>query len=65
MVGVSIPLSVLFAVVLMYFTGLDLNVMTPVSYTHLRTPPGICILVCILTKQAGKGKTNRAATTTK
>ena len=27
-VGVSIPLSVLFAVVLMYFTGLDLNVMT-------------------------------------
>ena len=30
-----------------------------------RTPPGICILVCILTKQAGKGKTNRAATTTK
>ena len=30
-----------------------------------RTPPGICILVCILTKQAGKGKTNRVATTTK
>ena len=27
-VGISIPLSVLFAVVLMYFTGLDLNVMT-------------------------------------
>ncbi len=27
-VGVSIPLSVLFAVVLMYFTGLDMNVMT-------------------------------------
>lgn len=27
-VGVSIPLSVLFAVVLMYFTNLDLNVMT-------------------------------------
>ena len=27
-VGVSIPLSVLCAVVLMYFTGLDLNVMT-------------------------------------
>ena len=27
-VGVSIPLSVVFAVVLMYFTGLDLNVMT-------------------------------------
>jgi hypothetical protein len=24
-----------------------------------RTPPGICILVCILTKRAGKGKTNR------
>ena len=28
MVGISIPLSVLFAIVLMYFTGLDLNVMT-------------------------------------
>ena len=27
-VGFSIPLSVLFAVVLMYFTGMDLNVMT-------------------------------------
>ena len=27
-VGISIPLSVVFAVVLMYFTGLDLNVMT-------------------------------------
>ena len=27
-VGISIPLSVLFAVVLMYFTGLDMNVMT-------------------------------------
>ena len=27
-VGISIPLSVLFAIVLMYFTGLDLNVMT-------------------------------------
>ena len=27
-VGVSIPLSVLFAVVLMYFTGLDMNIMT-------------------------------------
>ena len=27
-VDISIPLSVLFAVVLMYFTGLDLNVMT-------------------------------------
>ncbi len=27
-VGVSIPLSVVFAVVLMYFTGLDMNVMT-------------------------------------
>ena len=27
-VGISIPLSILFAVVLMYFTGLDLNVMT-------------------------------------
>ena len=27
-VGFSIPLSVLFAVVLMYFTGLDMNVMT-------------------------------------
>lgn len=27
-VGASIPLSVLFAVVLMYFTGLDLNIMT-------------------------------------
>ncbi len=27
-VGVSIPLSVLFAVVLMYFTGLSLNIMT-------------------------------------
>ena len=27
-VGISIPLSVLFAVVLMYFTGMDLNVMT-------------------------------------
>ena len=27
-VGISIPLSVLFAVVLMYFTGLDMNIMT-------------------------------------
>ncbi len=27
-VGISIPLSVVFAVVLMYFTGLDMNVMT-------------------------------------
>ena len=27
-VGVSIPLSVLFAVVMMYFTGLDLNIMS-------------------------------------
>ena len=27
-VGISIPLSVLFAVVLMYFTGLDLNIMS-------------------------------------
>lgn len=27
-VGASIPLSVLFAVVLMYFTGMDLNIMT-------------------------------------
>ena len=27
-VGISIPLSVLFAVVLMYFTNLDMNVMT-------------------------------------
>ncbi len=27
-VGASIPLSVLFAVVLMYFTGLDMNIMT-------------------------------------
>lgn len=27
-VGISIPLSVLFAIVLMYFTGMDLNVMT-------------------------------------
>ena len=27
-VGVSIPLSVLFAVALMYFTGLDMNIMT-------------------------------------
>ena len=27
-VGISIPLSVLFAVVLMYFTGMDLNIMT-------------------------------------
>ena len=27
-VGISIPLSVLFAVVLMYFTGMDMNIMT-------------------------------------
>ncbi|MGN0662463.1 MAG: efflux RND transporter permease subunit [Faecalibacterium sp.] len=32
-VGFSIPLSVLFAVVLMYFTGLDLNMMTLAGLT--------------------------------
>lgn len=35
-VGISIPLSVLFAVVLMYFTGLDMNVMTlALSLIHI------------------------------
>ena len=37
-VGISIPLSVLFAIVLMYFTGLDLNVMTLAGLS-----PGLCI----------------------